>query len=77
MGAEARVLGGGLPDLRYMPTAVHAEWQGIVLGGSRLVQGMPAFQDSGMSAEDSKAIHAYVIEQSWKHYEQSETQTPR
>ena len=63
------------PEVRLdlsLPTAVHAEWQDIVLGGSRLVQGMPAFQDSGMSVEDSKAIHAYVVEQSWKHYEQSE-----
>ncbi len=69
MGAEARVLGGGVPDLRYTPASVHAEWQAIVLDGSRSALGMPSFEGDGMSAEDSQAIQSYVIEQSWKHYE--------
>ena len=50
---------------------VHAEWSGILLGGSRRLRGMPSFAKD-MSIEDAEAIHAYVIEQAWKHYERSQ-----
>ena len=63
---------GALPDLRYMSAETHAQWQAIVLGGSRRNLGMPAFHDA-MSAEDSEAIHAFVIDQAWKLYERSQT----
>ena len=70
MGWESRQRGNGaIPDLRYIPASVHEEWQGVVLGGNRRIQGMPDFVKAGMTPEDSEAIHAYVIEQSWKAYE--------
>ena len=59
------------PNLRYMTLQAHAEWQAIVIGGSRRHLGMPAFNDT-MSVEESEAIHAYVIEQAWKLYEKSQ-----
>ena len=59
-----------MPDLRYAPPEVHEEWQGIVLGGNRRLEGMPSFSEK-LTAEDSEAIHAYVIEQAWKAYERS------
>ena len=62
---------GALPDLRYMSAEAHAQWQAIVLGGSRRHLGMPAFHDA-MSVEDSEAIHAFVIDQAWKLYERSQ-----
>ncbi len=76
IGIGERRLGGALPDLRYMPEHVHEEWQGIVLGGNRSRQGMPSFREK-LSAEDSEAIHAYVIEQAWKVYESSRARPAR
>jgi len=62
IGAFERKLDGAVPDLRYAPAEVHAEWRGILLGGSRKLRGMPSFAKD-MSIEDAEAIHAYVIEQ--------------
>ena len=67
LGLGERVLPDAMPDLRYMAPATHAVWQGIVLGGSRRLQGMPAV-DVKLSVEDSEALHAYLIEQAWKAY---------
>ena len=63
------MLGGGIPDLRYMPASVHQQWPGIVLDGSRRPMGMPGFRDSGLSVEDSEALHAYVVDAAWKAYD--------
>ena len=65
-----RLLGGGIPDLRYMPAPIHGDWNDIVIEGARKIQGMPSFKKAGMTPEDSDAIHAYVIDQAWKAYEQ-------
>ena len=75
-GSGAWVLNGAIPDLRYMPAEVHKDWYGIVLGGSHWDKGMPGFADppkfafpnAKMTVQDADAIHAYVIEQSWKAY---------
>jgi quinohemoprotein ethanol dehydrogenase len=75
-GSRAWVLDGAVPDLRYMPTDVHKDWYGIVLGGSHWDKGMPGFADppkfafphAKMTVQDADAIHAYVIAQSWKAY---------
>src|ERR1700730_7954766 len=75
-GSRAWVLDGAIPDLRYMPADVHKDWYGIVLGGSHWDKGMPGFADppkfafphAKMTVQDAVAIHAYVIEQSWKAY---------
>ena len=69
--ADPGRLHGALPDLRYMSAETHAQWQAIVLGGSRKHLGMPAFHDA-MSVEDSEAIYAFVVDQAWKLYERSQ-----
>jgi quinohemoprotein ethanol dehydrogenase len=86
-GSRAWVLDGAIPDLRYMPADVHKDWNGIVLGGSHWDKGMPGFADppkfafphAKMTVQDADAIHAYVIEQSWKAYrgEQGEAHSKR
>jgi quinohemoprotein ethanol dehydrogenase len=75
-GSGAWVVDGAIPDLRYMPTQVHAEFLGIVLAGSHRNNGMPSFGigagfpmiETKMSVEDANAIHAYIIDLSWKAY---------
>jgi quinohemoprotein ethanol dehydrogenase len=75
-GSGAWVVDGAIPDLRYMPTQVHAEFLGIVLAGSHRNNGMPGFGagagfpmvETKMSVEDANAIHAYIIDLSWKAY---------
>ena len=41
------------------------------LGGNRRLRGMPAFQDR-LTVEDSQALHAFVIDQAWKAYEETQ-----
>ena len=59
-GINAVSRGGSVKDLRYLSAATHAEWHGIVLGGSRRNKGMLGFGDV-LSVQDSDAIHAYVL----------------
>ncbi len=68
LGIGRRELDGQIPDLRYMPRDVHKEWHGVVLGGNRLAQGMPAYGEH-ISVEDSEALQVYVVDQAWKTYE--------
>ncbi|MFQ5417888.1 MAG: PQQ-dependent dehydrogenase, methanol/ethanol family [Myxococcota bacterium] len=51
---------GFLPDLRHSARDVHNSWDAIVLGGAFESRGMASFRDL-LDAEDSAAIHAYVI----------------
>src|SRR5665213_3871360 len=78
-GSGAWVVNGAIPDLRYMPPEVHKQFLGIVLGGSHRENGMPGFAagDAGwrwplvhttMSVEEANALHAYIIDLSWKAY---------
>jgi quinohemoprotein ethanol dehydrogenase len=86
-GSAAWLLNGAIPDLRYMPPEVHKDWYSAVLGGSHWDKGMPGFADppkfafpnAKMTVQDADAIHAYVIEQSWKAYrgEQEKAHTKR
>ena len=69
IGMGSRALGGGLPDLRYMPGSAHEEWDPVVLEGSRAAAGMPGFAAAGMSADDSRALQAYVVDRAWAAYE--------
>ncbi len=48
------------PDLRLSSEKVHADWIGIVLGGTRSAKGMASFADL-LDVEDAEAIRAYVI----------------
>ena len=56
-GAVARAH-GSVPDLRYADSATHGEWAGIVIGGARRANGMPAFE---LGLDDAEAIRAYVL----------------
>ena len=67
MGIGRRILNGGVPDLRYAPSSVHAEWHAIVIGGSRLDMGMPGYSEL-MSVEESSAVQAFVVDQAWKEF---------
>jgi quinohemoprotein ethanol dehydrogenase len=75
-GSGAWILDGGIPDLRYMPMAVHQQWNAIVLNGSRRRNGMPGFGEPAgfpvvtrkMTQQEADAVHAYVIDLSWKAY---------
>ncbi len=58
---DGAVGGGVVPDLRYMDTQKHQMWQGIVLGGLHRDKGMVSFAGV-LSAEESNAIQAYVID---------------
>ncbi len=60
--------GGTVPDLRYAPSAIHAVWNQIVIGGAFSAAGMPSFKGD-LSPSDAQAIRAYVIEQAWKLYD--------
>jgi quinohemoprotein ethanol dehydrogenase len=51
---------GGIKDLRHMTQEAHAEFDDIVLRGTRAEQGMAAFADI-LSENDVAAVHAYVI----------------
>ena len=59
--ASARA-GGSVPDLRYSSADTHATWHGIVIGGAKSVNGMPAF--SSLEVEQSEAIRNYVLSMS-------------
>jgi quinohemoprotein ethanol dehydrogenase len=55
--AVARV-GGSVPDLRYASAETHRIWSGIVIGGAKRANGMPAFE---LPPADAEAIRAYVL----------------
>jgi quinohemoprotein ethanol dehydrogenase len=83
-GSGAWVLGGAVPDLRYAPADVHRQWYGIVLAGTHWDKGMPGFANPPkfafprlkMTTQDADAIHAYVIDQAWKAYNEEQKQAP-
>ncbi len=60
--------GGSVPDLRYLTKEKHAEWDAIVLHGTREQMGMLSFGDY-LSEEDSAAVQAYVIDKARAGYE--------
>jgi quinohemoprotein ethanol dehydrogenase len=53
--------GGVLPDLRYSSSAVHENWDAIVLDGMLTERGMGGFSD-WLTEEQAAQIHAYVIQ---------------
>ena len=67
---ERNTANGTVPDLRYLPPEVHAQWHSIVVGGSRRLGGMPGFGPD-LTIPDSEALQAFVVEQAWKLYEQA------
>jgi quinohemoprotein ethanol dehydrogenase len=83
-GSGAWTVDGAVPDLRYAPAEVHQQWDAIVFAGTHKAEGMMAFgvdqhfpDLTALTVEQSHAIHAYVIQQSWKAYdEQQKLKTP-
>lgn len=75
-GSGAFTEDGAIPDLRYLPEESHRLWDATVLGGSHQRNGMPGFGNPPgfpivirkMTPQESEAIHAYVIDLSWKAY---------
>src|SRR5262249_12199617 len=59
------------PDLRKVPTEVHAEFKNIVLKGDFAPLGMERFDDI-LSETEVDAIHAYIIDQAWQGYKEQE-----
>ncbi|MEL7186240.1 MAG: PQQ-dependent dehydrogenase, methanol/ethanol family [Pseudomonadota bacterium] len=51
--------GGSVADLRFSTADTHANWDDIVIGGSRKDRGMPGFGD--MPVEGSQQIRAYIL----------------
>jgi quinohemoprotein ethanol dehydrogenase len=65
------------PDLRKLDPTLHGMFEDIVLRGAVAPTGMERFDDL-LSATDVEAIHAYLIEESWKAYrEQEEAEAPK
>jgi quinohemoprotein ethanol dehydrogenase len=79
-GSGAFTEDGAIPDLRYLPAESHRLWDATVLGGSHQKNGMPGFGNPPgypivvrkLSAKEADAIHAYVIDQSWKAYNEEQ-----
>jgi quinohemoprotein ethanol dehydrogenase len=74
-GSGAWTVNGAIPDLRYMPSDAHHDWYAIVLAGTHEKQGMLAFgrplsypEIAPLTVKEADAIHAYVIDESWKAY---------
>jgi quinohemoprotein ethanol dehydrogenase len=75
-GSGAFTEDGAIPDLRYLPAESHKQWYATVLAGSHQKNGMPGFGNPPgfpivmrkMSQQEADAIHAYIIDQSWKAY---------
>jgi quinohemoprotein ethanol dehydrogenase len=55
------------PDLRRMRPEMHDAFRQIVLGGALVNAGMPPY-DGVLSAEETDAIHDYLISLSWEGY---------
>jgi quinohemoprotein ethanol dehydrogenase len=79
-GSGAFTEDGAIPDLRYLPAESHRLWDATVLGGSHQKNGMPGFGNPPgypivvrkLSPKEADAIHAYVIDQSWKAYNEEQ-----
>jgi quinohemoprotein ethanol dehydrogenase len=82
-GSGAWTVNGAIPDLRYAPPEVHAEWYGIVLGGTHREAGMLGFGTDlhfpnikRLTRQEADAIHAYVINGAWRAYYQQQNSPP-
>jgi quinohemoprotein ethanol dehydrogenase len=80
-GSGAWTVDGAVPDLRYAPPEVHQQWDAIVFAGSHQAEGMMPFgvdqhfpDLTALTVAESHAIHAYVIQQSWKAYDEQHKQ---
>ncbi len=56
---------GPLPDLRYADKQTLEGIEGIVLGGSRVKNGMPSFKNI-LTPGELRAIQAYIVSRAWE-----------
>lgn len=78
-GSGGWTLNGAIPDLRYMPGEAHHDWYAIVLAGTHKEQGMLGFgtplhfpEVTPLNLKQADAIHAYVIDESWRIYREEQ-----
>ena len=65
---RCHILGPGiLPDLRRLTAAKHQIFYDIVLNGALSANGMGRWDDV-LSRADAEALHAYIVDESWKAY---------
>ncbi len=62
---------GGVPDLRSMSARVHDRFDDILLRGALSGRGMASFGDL-LEEADSEAIHAFLIDRSWRAFEEAQ-----
>jgi PQQ-dependent dehydrogenase (methanol/ethanol family) len=61
-----KAVGGGVvPDLRRSAPETHAQWNDIVLGGTRSAQGMISFADV-LDERAARLIQQYVVQRVWE-----------
>ena len=61
--------GGSVPDLRYATKETHMQWNGIVIGGARAANGMPATE---IDPREAEAIRMYVLSRAYELREQQQ-----
>ena len=61
--------GGSVPDLRYATKETHMQWNGIVIGGARAANGMPA---TDIDPREAEAIRMYVLSRAYELREQQQ-----
>ena len=65
---RCHILGRGIvPDLRRLTAAKHQIFYEIVLNGALVANGMGRWDDV-LSHADAEALHAYIVDESWKAY---------
>jgi quinohemoprotein ethanol dehydrogenase len=60
---------GVLPDLRTLSAGIHAAFYDIVLNGALAANGMARWDDV-LSRADAESIHAYIVDQAWRAYDE-------
>lgn len=61
-----KAVGGGVvPDLRQASPETHAQWNDIVLGGTRAARGMMSFADV-LDEREARLIQQYVVQRTWE-----------
>jgi quinohemoprotein ethanol dehydrogenase len=61
---------GTIPDLRRMSAQTHAQFDDIVLRGTRASKGMGSFAHV-LNAAEVKAIHSAIVDAAWRRYEEA------
>jgi quinohemoprotein ethanol dehydrogenase len=71
--SRCHVLGPSItPDLRKLSPAMHQLFKDIVLRGAVAPTGMERFDDL-LSEADADDIHAYIIDEGWKAYQEQQS----